>query len=155
MLSLVRRLSTWRYPRLLLVRALRTVSCRSIPAAGARAQQQTSHTPLLCQSIDGTDRRTSDRYIDSDPYTMRAASIIIVSRKWWAKQDPDKCWDQTYRLSSGPSSCRLIKGREMLTVVARRLTRSSAIAEGPRDASCQLKYDTIRDAILTCARKPT
>jgi len=62
--------------RQLLVRGAR--SYRPIFAARARAQQQTSRTPLLLSidETDGrTDKRTPDRYIDPAPHTMcRAAS---------------------------------------------------------------------------------
>ena len=65
--SLLRRLSTWRCPHLLLSAG----ACCTAPEAHYRsispaAQQQTHNTPLLL-SIDGqTDRdgRTPDRYID-------------------------------------------------------------------------------------------
>jgi len=53
-LGLVPRLSTRRCPHLLL--SAGACNYRSISAAGARTQQQTSRTPLLL-SIDGTDRR--------------------------------------------------------------------------------------------------
>jgi len=33
---------------------------------------------LLLLSIDGTDRRTLDRYTDPAPHTMRAASILVL-----------------------------------------------------------------------------
>ena len=48
-------------------------SYRSISAARARAQQLIRRTALLL-SIDGTDGRTPDRYIDPAPHTTRAAS---------------------------------------------------------------------------------
>jgi len=63
----------------------------SAPAAGTRrrrpplsidiscphgAQQQTRRPLLL--SIDGTDRRTLDRFTDPAPHTMRAMSIKSV-----------------------------------------------------------------------------
>ena len=44
-------------------RALQATGYRSLSAAGVRAQQQTSRTPLL-PSIDGTDGRTPDRCTD-------------------------------------------------------------------------------------------
>jgi len=44
-------------------RELQATGYRSLSAAGVRAQQQTSRTPLL-PSIDGTDGRTPDRCID-------------------------------------------------------------------------------------------
>ena len=55
------------------VHCVPAVDPRSVSAAGARAQQQTSRTSLL-RSIDRTDRRTDgrtpDRYIDSTPHTV-------------------------------------------------------------------------------------
>jgi len=54
-LILIPRLSTRRCPHLM---PSARASYRSISAAGACAQQQTSRTPLLLLSIDGTDRRT-------------------------------------------------------------------------------------------------
>jgi len=66
---------------MLLSDGCRRTGCRSISAAGAGAQQQTSRTPLLL-SIDGTDRRTDgrtpDRYIDPALHTMRAATIRLI-----------------------------------------------------------------------------
>jgi len=51
-------------------------SYRSISAARARAQQQTSRASLLL-SIGKTDGQTPDRYIDHAPHAMRTASISL------------------------------------------------------------------------------
>ena len=75
-LSLVPRLSTRRYPHLLLSAGAcskyRSIAGTLCPQG---AQQQTSRTPLLL-SIDGTDRqmKTPDRCRDAAPHTMLAVS---------------------------------------------------------------------------------
>jgi len=74
-LSLLRRLSTWCCPHLLLSAGAR--SYRSISAADAGAQKLTFR-PSLLLSIDGTDGLTdrqtdADRYIYLVPLTMGAA----------------------------------------------------------------------------------
>ena len=72
-LSLVPRLSTWRYPQSQLGRGQLSIDSRRMQllmdiCCRARAQQQTSCTSLLL-SMDTrdrrTDRRTPDRYIDA------------------------------------------------------------------------------------------
>jgi len=51
---------------------------RSAPAVSDRHLLQTRR-PSLLLSIDGTDRRTPDRYIDHAGHTMRAVSITAQS----------------------------------------------------------------------------
>jgi len=56
-------------------RGLQATGYRSLSAAGVRAQQQTSRTPLL-PSIDGTDGRTDTRPLHRPaPHTTQAAAI--------------------------------------------------------------------------------
>ena len=80
--SFLHRLSTWRCPHLLLSAG----AWCTAPAAVYRyllpsAQQQTRRTSLLL-SIDGTDRRTLDTYIDLSPHAMRTASITVCGWDW-------------------------------------------------------------------------
>ena len=75
-LSLVPRLSTRRYPHLLLSACAARHSCRSIFAAGARAQQQTSRTPLLL-SFDGTGQ--TDGRTDGHPIVQHSARPIMIT----------------------------------------------------------------------------
>jgi len=79
LLSLLRRLSTWRCPHLRLsagARAARRPQL-SIDISCPQGAQQQTRRPSLLLSIDGTDRQTDRRpTVTYAPHTMGAASII-------------------------------------------------------------------------------
>ena len=94
--SLVRRLSTWHCPHLLLSAVLRRRCCwaRLQLVHGAAvdlyllpARRSAVNPPAIVAAVDRwetdrrTDRRTLDRYIDPATHTVRAASVITSCRR--------------------------------------------------------------------------
>ena len=76
-LSLLRRLSTWRYPHLLQHGAR---SYRSMSAADVGIEQQTRRRPPLLLSIDLTDRRTDARPLHKPwSWTVWITSVTSIS----------------------------------------------------------------------------
>jgi len=102
-LSLLRRLLTWRYPHRPLHHGAR--SCRSICPTHRALSSKPAGRRCCCRSMGQTDGRT-DRCIDPGAHTMRAASIM---------------WTAAWFLGSSWASC----------VVGQILHHGSAVACSP------------------------
>jgi len=127
--------STWRYPHLLL--SAGACSCSCMVCGSRKALSSKPALPRCCfRSMGQTDGRTPVRYIDPAPHTMRAASI-------------------THNILN-MSHNTILRNINVSVKLAIVWTRSSAIAEGPRDASCQLKsFQLPRNSIeTTCTTSP-
>ena len=113
-------------------------------------------------SIDGTDRRTDgrtpDRYIDACciprgqcVYCLHDVCVAAVSERGRSPGDGDGgevsvsgCDSRADCYSLGTHTQRV-----------RCVLHVTACTHARRTCNNKIRYDTIRDAILTCARKPT
>ena len=146
--------------------------CSTVCGAGFLCGDQASVDPSV-PSIDSTDggRRifywAPDRQLQAPCCRRRRSAANTGSTKltadWWGLIQTCLKWqgsvfDHSIHVYAKPVPQWRVHGIVVLTFGDRpcKVTRSSAIAEGPRDASCQLKSCQLprNSAETTCATSP-